>query len=142
MIKYGRIDEAFDSIVNGIEDEVDCAILNDEMFNNSLKVLGNPESMDDLDVPDAIINKEGQPIDSSLDYSEVPLDHSIEDVDANDLIAADRDLSMNPVDDDDIDDDEIEELMDDDEVEDLAASDDDLSETEEDEIDLDELADE
>lgn len=128
MIKYGRLDESLVYTLTGIEDEVDCAIMNDEEFNNSLAELEKAESEEAFDVADSAIDSMGQPIDSSLDYSDVPLDHSPEDVIANDLIAADRDMALEP--------------LEDDEILDAVMGDDDITETRASDIDLEELADE
>jgi hypothetical protein len=118
----------FSSIFDGIEDEIDCAFLNDDGFNNSLEVLNNPESVDKYDVTDADMKKVDEVIDVNFDHSEIPFDNTMEDVDATDLLAAERDLIANPFEDDEI----IEASIGDDDIDNMDASD----------VTLDELADE
>lgn len=126
MVNSVTLNETFDSIFNGIEDELDCAFLNDDAFNNSIDVLNNPESIDDHDVTEEDMAKVDEPVDVNLDYSNT-MDNSMEDVDATDLIAAERDLMANP--------------FEDDEILDACIGDDDIDDIDVDDIGLDELAD-
>lgn len=127
MVNSNVLNETFDSIFNSIEDELDCAFLNDDSFNNSLDVLNNPESIDDNDVTEAEMKEVEEPIDINLDHSDVTIDNNIEDVDATDLLAAERDLWVSP--------------FEDDEILDASIGDDDITDVDIDDIGLDELAD-
>ena len=127
MVRSNVLNENFDSIFNGIEDELDCAFLNDDAFNNSLDVLNNPESLDDHDVSEVDMEEVEEPIDVNLDHSEVSIDNTIEDVDATDLLGAERDLWANP--------------FEDDEIIDASIGDDNIDDLDIDDIGLDELVD-
>lgn len=127
MVRSNVLNENFDSIFNGIDDELDCVFLSDDTFNNSLDVLNNPESIDDNDVSEADMKEVDEPIDVNLDHSEVSIDNTMEDVDATDLLGAERDLWANP--------------FEDDEVIDASIGDDDIDDVDIDDIDLDELVD-
>lgn len=92
------LEEVLDAI-EPIEDEVDCAILNDEQFAASLSNVDNaePTSIDEID------DKEDEDlVDPNVDYSEDIHSADMVDMDADDMIAAERDLMLNPFEDDDI----------------------------------------
>lgn len=92
------LEEMLDA-VEPIEDEVDCAILNDEQFAASLSNVDNaePTSIDEIDD-----KEEEDLVDPNVDYSEDIHSADMVDMDADDMIAAERDLMLNPFEDDDI----------------------------------------
>lgn len=92
------LEEALDAI-EPIEDEIDCAILNDEQFATSLSNIDNAESTAIEEIDD---REEEDLVDPNVDYSEDIHSADMVDMDADDMIAAERDLMLNPFEDDDI----------------------------------------
>lgn len=84
-------DEAFDSMLDTIDDEIDCAILNDEKFDKAASELY------DIDNP---ANDEA--IDLNTDFSEDIHSPDFVDMDADDMIAAERDIMINPFEEDEL----------------------------------------
>ena len=78
----------------GFDDEVDCAILDDEEFNKALSELEAGELELDDDEEDVL--------DTDLDYSETPVEADMVSVDADDLLAAERDLAFDPFEDEEL----------------------------------------
>ena len=113
MDKFDFEDTTF-SMFDGFEDATDCAILNDDQVEESIldmeteKATTEPETDED------------EVVDVNVDYDEDVPSADMVDIDADDVIAAERDIAYDPFEDDEIidavvGDDEIE--LDDDEIE-------------------------
>jgi len=81
-----------------IEDEIDCAILNDEQFAACLSDIDNAEST----ATEELNEEDEELVDVNVDYSEDIHSPDMVDMDADDLIAAERDVMTNPFEDDEI----------------------------------------
>ena len=97
-----------------IDDEVDCAILDDEDFVKALESIEKGE---------LVLEDEDEPTDLDIDYTDALVEPDMVSTDADDLLAAERDIAFDPFEDDDIMDsiegsDEEIEVEDEDEVED------------------------
>ena len=79
--------------IDMIDDEIDTALLNDNNFN---------EALDSIKNNDYFVNEEDELIDTNIEYTDAGLDMTAEDIDANDIIAAERDIAINPFEDDEI----------------------------------------
>lgn len=76
-------------LFGGFDDEIDCAIIRDDNMESSLKELHNDDSDFDL-------------LDPNINYTNDIHSADIVDMDADDYIAADRDINANPFEDDDL----------------------------------------
>lgn len=93
-----RLNEDVIDCINSIEDPEDCAILGDEDMENALidsdtEDLPNDDEYDDIDDDD---------IDLNQDFTGDIADLDIEGVDADDIIAAERDIAHDPFEDDEL----------------------------------------
>ena len=85
--------------MNLIDDEIDIALLNDDDFNSALNSIKEDDTsafdlVDDLDEEDDV--------DTNIEYTDAGLDYSLEDIDANEIIAAERDIAINPFEDEEL----------------------------------------
>ena len=117
MDKYGSSivpsDESIFDKMGYIDDEVDCAILRDDDFekalsnidecidNNNDKCVKESESYDE-DYDDFEDDEIDDIIDSNQDYSNDVVDNTVEGLDADEMLAAERDLAFDPFEDDEI----------------------------------------
>lgn len=114
--------EKFDYAIDGIDDEIDCAILNDENFRDALADIDTTQPTAEEELED---DEDIDLTDTSLDYDGSIPGTGIEDMDADDYIAAERDIARNPFEEDELidsaigEDPEIEDLGDDDFEEDI-----------------------
>lgn len=90
--------EEFNPSVMDFEDEVDCACLSDEDFQKALIDMNNAEVVNEED--DIIDDVEI--VDTNIDYDGSIPSADIVDMDADDLIAAERDIAHDPFEDDEI----------------------------------------
>ena len=93
-----RLNEDVIDCINSIEDPEDCAILGDEDMENALidsdiEELPDDDDYDDIDDDD---------IDLNQDFTGDIADLDIEGVDADDIIAAERDIAHDPFEDDEL----------------------------------------
>ena len=91
-----RLNEDVIDCINSIEDPEDCAILGDEDMENALIDSDTeelPDDDDDIDDDD---------IDLDQDFTGDIADLGIEGVDADDIIAAERDIAHDPFEDDEL----------------------------------------
>lgn len=88
-----------DIVLELFEDEVDCAIVNDKKFQGAMDYIANDNSPfdDDSNINDDDISD--MDIDLSLDYTTNP-GVQMEDIEADDIISAARDIAYNPFEDD------------------------------------------
>lgn len=93
-----RLNEDVIDCINSIEDPEDCAILGDEDMENALINSDTEELPDDDDYDD--IDDDG--IDLDQDFTGDIADLDIEGVDADDIIAAERDIAHDPFEDDEL----------------------------------------
>lgn len=88
--------EELDSSVMGFEDEIDCACLSDEDFQEALADVNTAQSTVEEELDD------DDEIDVNLDYTGNKPDADIVDQDADDLLATERDIAYNFFEDEDI----------------------------------------
>ena len=88
--------EELDSSVMSFDDEIDCACLSDEDFQEALASVNTAQPTVDEELDDE------DEIDVNLDYTGSKPDADIVDQDADDLLAIERDLAYNPFEDEDI----------------------------------------
>lgn len=88
-----RLNEDVIDCINSIEDPEDCAILGDEDMENALI------DSDTEELPD---NDDDDDIDLDQDFTGDIADLDIEGVDADDIIAAERDIAHDPFEDDEL----------------------------------------
>ena len=86
-----RLNEDVIDCINSIEDPEDCAILGDEDMENALIDSDTEELPDDDD-----------DIDLNQDFTGDIADLDIEGIDADDIIAAERDIAHDPFEDDEL----------------------------------------
>lgn len=84
-----RLNEDVIDCINSIEDPEDCAILGDEDMENAL-IDSDTEELPDDD------------IDLNQDFTGDIADLDIEGIDADDIIAAERDIAHDPFEDDEL----------------------------------------
>lgn len=75
-----------------IDDEVDCAIMDDEDFIKALQSIEKGELLEDED----------EATDLDIDYTDSLVEPDMVSTDADDLLAAERDIAFDPFEDDDI----------------------------------------
>lgn len=88
----------FDYVLEGFEDEVDCAIMNDPEFREAVADMASKQSTAEEEVD----HSEDEIVDTVIDYDESTPDADIVDMDADDLIAAERDIAHDPFEDDEL----------------------------------------
>ena len=95
MLK-NTVTEEFESAIDSFADEVDCAILCDPKFEDSLAEMeaSLPTAQEELDDDDMV--------DVNVDYTGSVPGADIVDMDADDIIATERDIMHNPFEDEDI----------------------------------------
>ena len=93
-----RLNEDVIDCINSIEDPEDCAILGDEDMENALIDFDTEELPDD----DECENTDDDDIDPNQDFTEDIADLDIEGIDADDIIAAERDIAHDPFEDDEL----------------------------------------
>lgn len=93
-----RLNEDVIDCINSIEDPEDCAILGDEDMENALIDSDTEELPDD----DECENTDDDDIDPNQDFTEDIADLDIEGIDADDIIAAERDIAHDPFEDDEL----------------------------------------
>lgn len=86
-----RLNEDVIDCINSIEDPEDCAILGDEDMENAL-IDSDTEKLPDDD----------DDIDLNQDFTGDIADLDIEGIDADDIIAAERDIAHDPFEDDEL----------------------------------------
>lgn len=91
-----RLNEDVIDCINSIEDPEDCAILGDEDMENALI------DSDTEDLPDDEDYEDDDDIDLNQDFTGDIADLDIEGVDADDIIAAERDIAHDPFEDDEL----------------------------------------
>lgn len=84
-------------LMDEIEDELDCAVLNDDQFNAALTDIQNKDG-----IMKEVADDEDEVVDVNVDYSYDLVEPDMVSVDADDIIAAERDLAMDPFEDEDI----------------------------------------
>ena len=89
--------EEFSSIMD-FDDEMDCACVSDEDFQKALEELENDKSTAEEEVDEG----EDDVIDTQIEYYDSIPGADIVDMDADDMIAAARDIEFNPFEDDEI----------------------------------------
>lgn len=89
--------EEFSSIMD-FDDEMDCACVSDEDFQKALEELENDKSTAEEEVDEG----EDDVIDTQIEYYDSIPGTDIVDMDADDMIAAARDIEFNPFEDDEI----------------------------------------
>lgn len=93
-----RLNEDVIDCINSIEDPEDCAILGDEDMENALIDSDTEELPDDDDYEDT----DNDDIDLNQDFTGDIADLDIEGIDADDIIAAERDIAHDPFEDDEL----------------------------------------
>ena len=88
--------EELDSSVMGFDDEIDCACLSDEDFQEALADVNTAQSTADEELDDV------DEIDLNMDYTGAKPDADIVDQDADDLLATERDIAYDVFEDEDI----------------------------------------
>ena len=91
-----RLNEDVIDCINSIEDPEDCAILGDEDMENAL-IDSDTEELPDDDYEDT-----DDDIDLNQDFTGDIADLDIEGIDADDIIAAERDIAHDPFEDDEL----------------------------------------
>lgn len=91
-----RLNEDVIDCINSIEDPEDCAILGDEDMENALI------DSDTEDLPDDEDYEDDDDIDLNQDFTEDIADLDIEGIDADDIIAAERDIAHDPFEEDEL----------------------------------------
>lgn len=91
-----RLNEDVIDCINSIEDPEDCAILGDEDMENALIDSDTEELPNDGDYED------DNDIDLNQDFTGDIADLDIEGIDADDIIAAERDIAHDPFEDDEL----------------------------------------
>lgn len=91
-----RLNEDVIDCINSIEDPEDCAILGDEDMENALI------DSDTEDFPDDEDYEDDDDIDLNQDFTGDIADLDIEGIDADDIIAAERDIAHDPFEDDEL----------------------------------------
>ncbi len=93
-----RLNEDVIDCINSIEDPEDCAILGDEDMENALIDSDTEELPDDDDCEDT----DDDDIDLNQDFTGDIADLDIEGIDADDIIAAERDIAHDSFEDDEL----------------------------------------
>lgn len=93
-----RLNEDVIDCINSIEDPEDCAILGDEDMENALIDSDTEDLPDDGDYEDT----DDDDIDLNQDFTGDIADLDIEGIDADDIIAAERDIAHDPFEDDEL----------------------------------------
>lgn len=88
----------FDYVLESFEDEVDCAIMNDSDFREAIADMASKQSTAEEEVD----HSEDEIVDTVIDYDESVPDADIVDMDADDLLAAERDIAHDPFEDDEL----------------------------------------
>lgn len=94
------VDNSFDITIGGFDDEVDCAIIGDQDMQDALKAL--EENPNATIVDEEIDLDSSDSIDPSVDYSDDVVSSDFTSIDADDVIAAERDMAYDPFKDDEI----------------------------------------
>lgn len=90
--------EELDSSVMGFDDEIDCACLSDEDFQEALADVNTAQPTADEEV-----NEDSDELaDLNMDYTGCKPDADIVDQDADDLLATERDVAYDVFEDEDI----------------------------------------
>ena len=91
------VTDEFESSVAYFDDEVDCAILSDPEFEDSLADMASKMSTAQEELED-----DDDLVDVNVDYTDSVPGADIVDMDADDIIAAERDIMHNPFEDEDL----------------------------------------
>lgn len=91
-----RLNEDVIDCINSIEDPEDCVILGDEDMENALI------DSDTEDLPDDEDYEDDDDIDLNQDFTGDIADLDIEGIDADDIIAAERDIAHDPFEEDEL----------------------------------------
>ena len=91
------VTDEFESSVASFDDEVDCAILSDPEFEESLADMASKMSTAQEELED-----DDDLVDVNVDYTDSVPGADIVDMDADDIIAAERDIMHNPFEDEDL----------------------------------------
>lgn len=87
-----RVSDEFDSI-DLFDDSIDAALIGDDDVDAALNSMH--EDTDDLEDEDEVV-------DTGLNYEDDEVDNSLEGMDADEVIAAERDIAFDPFEDDEI----------------------------------------
>lgn len=90
--------EELNSSVMDFEDEVDCACLRDEDFQEALADVNTAVSTNEEEIED----DDDEIVDTALDYDGNIPSADVVDMDADDLLAAERDIAHDPFEDDEV----------------------------------------
>lgn len=93
--------ENFDSTIDCFEDEIDYAIMCDPKFEEALADMASKQPTVEEERYDDDCDDEDY-IDTDMDYYESTPSADIVDMDADDLLAAERDIAHDPFEDDEI----------------------------------------
>ena len=77
------------------DDSIDAALIGDDDVDAVL------DSMHE-DIEDLVDDEDDEIVDTDIDYSEDEVDNTLEGLDADDIIAAERDIAFDPFEDDEI----------------------------------------
>ena len=91
--------EELNSSVMDFEDEVDCACLRDEDFQEALADVNTAVSTNEEEIED---DDDDEIVDTTLDYDGSIPSADVVDMDADDLLAAERDIAHDPFEDDEV----------------------------------------
>ena len=78
-----------------LDDSIDAALIGDSDVDAVL------DSMHE-DIEDLVDDEDDEIVDTDIDYSEDEVDNTLEGLDADDIIAAERDIAFDPFEDDEI----------------------------------------
>ena len=79
-------------LLDNIDDEIDCAIMSDPQFIEALSKIEAQDYLEDED----------EPTDLTVDYTDELVEPDIVSTDADDLLAAERDIAFDPFEDDEL----------------------------------------
>ena len=88
----------FDNTIDFFEDEVDCAIMSDPKFEEALADMATAPATAAEEVHD----EDEDLVDTSMDYDGSIPKADIVDMDADDVLAAERDIAHDPFEDDEL----------------------------------------
>lgn len=88
----------FDYALESFDDEVDCAIMNDPEFREAVADMASKRST----AEEEVIEDEDEVVDTNIDYDGSIPDADIVDMDADDMLAAERDIAHDPFEDDEL----------------------------------------
>lgn len=100
MNKIADSAEFNDSLLD-FEDEVDCAIVNDSKFESAMSDIANADSTAQEETTDDELGDDDI-VDTSIDYDDSIPGADMVSIDADDIIAAERDIAHDPFEDEDL----------------------------------------